>query len=156
MNTSPITDLSSLKKLRERIESLKKTESFPYGEPLKTVMVTSVFTCQPDDRLSHAIKEMSRRNISSAIVTDREGHPVGILTERDLLKWLARFKRDIPIDRLTVSQLMTPDPITLSPDDTIYQALSLLSLSRIKHLPIVEGGRIKGIVTLRQLLKLRH
>ncbi|NOY63830.1 MAG: CBS domain-containing protein, partial [Nitrospirae bacterium] len=72
------------------------------------------------------------------------------------LKWLARFKRDIPIDRLTVSQLMTPDPITLNPDDTIYQALSLLSLRRIKHLPIVEGGRIKGIVTLRQLLKLRH
>ncbi len=156
MNTSPITDLSSLKKLRERLESLKKTESFPYGESIRTVMVTPVFTCLPDDKLSHAIKEMSKRNISSVIITDIEGHPVGILTERDLLRWLARFRRDIPIDRLTVSQLMTPDPITLSPDDTIYQALSLLSLKGIKHLPITEDGKVKGIVTLRQLLKLRH
>ncbi len=156
MKNSPVIDVSSLKHLRERIESLKKTESFPYAEEIDTVMITPVFTCLPDDRLSYAIKEMARRNISSVVVTDREGHPVGILTERDLLKWLSRFRKEIPVDRLTVSQLMTPDPVTLKPDDTIYHALSVLSIKGIKHLPIVRNGKVTGIVTLRQLLKLRH
>ena len=51
---------------------------------------------------------------------------------------------------------MTADPVTLSPGDTIYRALSILSAKKIKHLPLEEDGRITGMVTLRRLLKLRY
>jgi CBS domain-containing protein len=148
-------DLESFRKLQETHDSLKKVESFPYREKLRSIMDTDVYTCSPQCILRDVVKDLAKRNISSVIVIDHVMQPVGILTERDVMK---RVIADdcVSLDSTPISAVMTSDPITLHPDNTIYRALSILSDSRIKHLPLKEDGKIVGIVTMRQLLKLRY
>ena len=148
-------DADSLRRLQEKKESLTKIESLQYSENLKSVMDTSVYICPPDNSVKDAVKEMSSRGVSSVIVADSNGLPVGILTERDIIRRIVAAD-GVDIASTKVSDVMTPSPITHKPDDTIYRALSTLSAKGIKHLPLVENGKVVGIVTLRQLLKLKY
>ncbi len=148
-------DVDSLKRLQETRESLKQVESFPYRENLRSVMATDVLTCKPDDTLKNIFKRMADQQVSSIIVVDHEAHPVGILTERDIMQRVVTVDSIDP-EITPVSKVMTRDTIILHPDNTIYRALSVLHESGVKHLPLVEKDRLAGIVTLRQLLKLRY
>lgn len=155
MKNRPIVDRESFRKLQEKRESLRKVESFPYSEDLESVMDTDVYTCHCDNKIKVVLQKMAERNISSAIVVDEEKRPVGILTERDVMRRIITDEGiDISLD--PISKVMTPEPVTLAPRATIYRALSVLSAKGIKHLPLVENGRVVGIVTLRRLLKLRY
>ncbi len=152
---SAAVDLESFKRLQETRDSLKRVESFPYGENLRSIMDPDVYTCTPLCTLRHAIREMASRNISSVIVIDHVKQPVGILTERDIMQRVIADE-GVDLDSTPISSVMTSDPVTLHPENTIYRALSVLSDSHIKHLPLIEDGKIVGIITMRQLLKLRY
>ncbi len=148
-------DVESLKSLQAAKERLSQEESFPYSEDLRLVMDTQVYTCHLDSLLSNVLKDMAAKNISSAIVVDSMEHPVGILTERDIMQ------RIVTVDgfdtaQTPVSKVMTPNPVTLKPENTIYRALSVLSANGIKHLPLIEDDKVTGIITMRRLLKLRY
>ena len=148
-------DVESFKRLQESRDSLKRVESFPYRENLRSIMDTDVYTCTPLCTLRDIIRDMVKRDISSVIIIDHAKQPVGILTERDIMKRVIVDER-VDLDATPIAKVMTPDPITLHPDNSIYRALSVLSDSKVKHLPLIEDGRIVGIVTMRQLLKLRY
>jgi CBS domain-containing protein len=148
-------DAESFKRLQETRDSLKRVESFPYRENLRSIMDTDVYTCTPLCTLRNIIRDMVKRDISSVIIIDHKQQPVGILTERDIMKRVIADER-VDLDSTPIAKVMTPDPITLHPDNTIYRALSVLAASKVKHLPLIEDGRIVGIVTMRQLLKLRY
>jgi len=148
-------DLESFKRLQETRDSLKKVETFPYRENLRSIMNTEVYTCSPLCTLRDVIRDMAERNISSVIVIDHIKQPVGILTERDIMKRVIA-DQGVDLDNTPISQVMTSDPVTLHPENTIYRALSVLTDSKIKHLPLIEDGKIVGVVTMRQLLKLRY
>jgi len=147
-------DITSLRQLREKRESLRPVELFPYSEEIRSVMVSPVFTCSPGDRLKGVVDSMSRKKISCAVVVGPAGEPLGIITERDILRRVVAAGADV--DTATVAEVMTADPLTLTPEDTVYRALFLLSAKGVKHLPLIESGKVAGIVTLRQLLKLRY
>ena len=147
-------DISSLRQLREKRESLRPVELFPYSEEIRSVMVSPVFTCSPEDKLKAVVETMSSRKISCVVVVGPAGEPLGILTERDIMGRVVAAGVDV--DTATVAEVMTADPLTLTPEDTVYRALFLLSAKGVKHLPLLEGGKVAGIVTLRQLLKLRY
>lgn len=129
--------------------------SFPYNEDLRSVMVSPVLTCAPDTTIKAASAEMSKNSTSSVVVVDTEGKPIGIVTAKDILN---RVVATDGIDTATtpISAVMTPNPITLKPEDTVYRALSVLSENPIKHLPIIKGDIVAGIVTSSNLLRLRH
>ena len=148
-------DLESFKRLQETRDSLKRVESFPYRENLRSIMDSEVYTCSPQCTMRKVIQDMVARDISSVIVIDHAKQPVGILTERDIMKRVIVNDR-VDLDSTPISKVMTFDPITLHPDNTIYRALSVLTDSKVKHLPLIEDGKIVGIVTMRQLLKLRY
>ena len=148
-------DQESFKRLQETRDSLKRVESFPYRENLRSIMDPDVYTCSPMCTLRDVIRDMAGRNISSVIVIDHLKQPVGILTERDIMKRVIAAE-GIDLDQTPISTVMTSDPITLHPENTIYRALSVLTDSKVKHLPLIEEGKIVGIVTMRQLLKLRY
>jgi CBS domain-containing protein len=148
-------DLESFKRLQETRDSLKRVESFPYRENLRSIMDSEVYTCTPQCTMRDVIRDMAKRNISSVIVIDHVKQPVGILTERDIMKRVI-VNDGVDLDSTPISKVMTFDPITLHPDNTIYRALSVLTDSKVKHLPLIEDGKIVGIVTMRQLLKLRY
>jgi CBS domain-containing protein len=152
---SPLVDTSSLRWVKEHQETLRSVESFPYGEELSSVMVSPVYTCGPGESVARAAREMARRRVSSVVVVGEGGEPLGILTEGDVLRRIvAEGGRDA--SSMKVAEIMSPSPATLSPRDTIYRALSVLSSRGVKHLPLVEGVKVAGIVTLRQMLRLRH
>ncbi len=148
-------DLESFKRLQETRDSLKRVESFPYRENLRSIMDSEVYTCSPQCTMRKVIQDMVARDISSVIVIDHAKQPVGILTERDIMKRVI-VNDQVDLDSTPISKVMTFDPITLHPDNTIYRALSVLTDSKVKHLPLIEDGKIVGIVTMRQLLKLRY
>ena len=150
-------DLVSLRDLQGKREALRGVELFSYGEELRSVMVSPVLTCPPGELVRAAVEKMAGARTSSIVVVGERGEPVGIVTERDLMRCVAADP-SFDFDRTPVSSIMTADVITRKPDDTLYEALFLLSSKGIKHLPLVEpadGDRLVGIVTLRQLLKLR-
>jgi CBS domain-containing protein len=155
MKKRPLLDPSALRKLRDEQSALKGVEAFPYGEELSSVMVAPAFTCEPGRSVKDVVHEMSERGVSSVVVVDDSGEPLGILTERDVLKRIVAA--DNPdATASAVSEVMTPEPVTLSVDDSIYSALSVLTRMGVKHLPIVDEGKAVGMVTMRQLLRLRH
>lgn len=141
--------------LSEDTDLLSRVATFQYQEPLGTLMERDLFTCGPECTIRMVAAEMGQRSVSSVVVTTDRQAPVGIVTERDMVKKVVALPPDaIPPD--TIGEIMSRELVTCSPDDTLFDALSLLARHEIKHLPIVDGGRLVGIVTMRQLLKLRH
>jgi CBS domain-containing protein len=114
----------------------------------KTLMSTSPLTCRPDDTVRQAAQVMRDNHVSSLCVLDGDGGLVGIVTIRDLSgKVLAEGR---PADTI-VGDIMTADPVTLTPNAIGSDLLHLMMERRIGHVPIVEGGRLAGIVTQTDL-----
>lgn len=158
MTPAPSVDLVSLRELQRKREALRGVEVFSYSEVLRSVMVSPVFTCRPEDSLATVVERLTNARISSIVVVDDGGAPVGIVTGRDVMGRILETGR-LDLESTPASDVMTPDVITMTPEDTLYEALFLLSSKGVKHLPLVEpaeGNRLVGIVTLRQLLKLRY
>jgi CBS domain-containing protein len=132
-----------------------RVSTFMYHETLGSLMEKSVFTCEPEDTVSDVAREMASKKLSSVVVTDDRGHPVGIVTERDLVRNIVA-DGNVDIREKNVADIMTPDPVCLSPNDSLFDALSTFLKYQIKHLPVVEDDRIVGIVTLRHIMKIRY
>ncbi len=150
-----VIDIASLNKLKSRREALKGTESFPYSEDLRSVMISDVMTCSPEEKVNPVVKRMVDKKTTSSIVVGEHGRLVGILTAGDVLKRIVA-RDGVTSESVAVREVMTKNPITLSPDDSVYRAMSVLSVKGVKHLPLLEKGCPVGVVTLRQLLKLRY
>ncbi len=103
------------------------------------------------DTVSAAIAAMKREGVGCALVIERE-KLVGIFTERDVL-----FKLALPgldLDRISVEEVMVPDPVTLREHDTLAMALHQMSLGGFRHLPVVTAdGRPLGVVSVRDLFR---
>jgi citrate synthase len=111
-------------------------------------MTTPAVTCTSADTLAAAARLMQRADTGSVIVTDL-GKTVGILTERDLLRAAATSARP---DQETVNLWMTPHPDVLGPDEKVDAAWGSLTSHHYRHLPVVEDGRLLGVVSSRDLM----
>jgi IMP dehydrogenase len=118
------------------VERVKRAESG---------MILSPVTVRPDLRLRDAVEEMKRHAISGVPVVDEEGRPVGILTARDI-----RFAKDLS---QPVSALMTRELVTVTPGVSSDRAKELLHQHRIEKLLVVEDGKLKGLITIKDLLQ---
>ena len=118
---------------------------------LAEVMTTEVVTLEPDASVSDAAQAMVSGGFGSVVVV--QGRMIlGILTERDVLR-AAASEEDLRAARL--EQWMTPDPDTAKPSlDTEDAAATMLSRG-FRHLPVVDGGDLLGMVSLRDVLSAR-
>jgi CBS domain-containing protein len=112
------------------------------------VMHVRLVTAEPDETAAAAIRRMLERNVGSVVVCDGTV-PVGIFTERDVLR-LAGAGADF--ETTVLRQAMTADPLTISADDGILDAAKLMGARRLRHLPVVEGGNLVGMVSIRDVL----
>ena len=112
-----------------------------------------VFTCSPSDALSQAVGCLVEHNIGSLVVLDQE-RMIGILTERDILR--ACDAGGGSIAGQTVRERMTGDPIIGSPDDDISHVMGIMTDHRIRHLPVVDGDELIGLVSIGDLVKAEH
>ena len=113
------------------------------------VMATRVVTVKPDESVQGAIGRMMESHVGSVAVCD--GHElVGIFTERDVLRLASEGTSFADVK---VGDVMTKHPVTASPDVLIADAAHLMGERRIRHLPVVEGDSLVGMVGIRDVLR---
>lgn len=118
---------------------------------VRQVMSTGVVTLPDSTPMVEAARHMVRRHIGSVLVIDG-AMLSGILTERDVLRAAAK-PTDMAAD--PVSRWMSPEPITCSPDVETEEAAEMMLSGGFRHLPVLEGGELLGIVSLRDVLSAR-
>jgi CBS domain-containing protein len=112
------------------------------------VMRVRLVTAKPEETAADAIRRMVEENVGSAVVCEGTV-PVGIFTERDVLR-LAASGADF--ETTVLRESMTPNPLTISAEDGIFEAAQLMGSRRLRHLPVVEGGNLVGMVSIRDVL----
>lgn len=117
-----------------------------------------VVTVEPDAGVGEIAETMYHRKVGSVVVAEDE-ELVGIVTDRDLvIELLAedsevnQFDGEVALGDVTARDLMTTDPLTVGPDDEVAAAIAQMNDAITRRLPIVEDGRVAGIVTLDDLL----
>jgi CBS domain-containing protein len=116
------------------------------------IMVDKVITAKKDASLEHAVKLMNKHEIGCLVVVEDE-KPVGIITERDLLKrCLAKSKE---LRNMKVSDVMSRPLVAVGPKTEIEEAAKVMCQKKIKKLPIVEEGRLRGLITLTDILRIQ-
>ena len=106
---------------------------------------TGVVTVEPDRTVLEAMQTLVEHNIGAVVVT-RGGKPVGILSERDVLRLGAA---DLPSLATTlVADAMTKEVVVGVADDPVEYAAGIMTANRIRHLPILEGERLAGVVSI--------
>ena len=115
----------------------------------RKVMSTTLLAVAPGDGLKQVAERMVSRDVGAALVTEGE-KLVGIVTERDVLRAVARG-----IDESTrIASLMTPNPETMEPDESTQHAAVLMIHGGFRHLPIVEGDEVVGMLSIRDLMRI--
>jgi len=115
---------------------------------LREIMVTQLHSTESDASVADAAQTMVAARVGSALVMTGSVL-VGIITERDVLR-AAASGRDLTGDH--VRNWMTANPITATPDDDVDQSTETMVANGFRHLPVVEGSAVVGIVSLRDLL----
>jgi CBS domain-containing protein len=111
-----------------------------------------IHSCAISTGVTEAARLLAEQRIGALPVLDGD-RVVGIFSERDLLYSIAQ-EGAAALDR-TVGEVMTAPPITVHPDADALEALGLMTRRRVRHLPVVEGDRMIGFVSIGDLVKLR-
>ena len=129
----------------------------PSGEaPMKSVKQIveakgdDICFIQPDDTVFNAIKLMAEKEIG-AILVMKEGKLVGILSERDYArKVILKGKSS---EQTPVKDIMTSNVLCASPEQTVEECMALMTDKRMRHLPVMDGERVKGMISIGDLVK---
>jgi CBS domain-containing protein len=105
-------------------------------------------TVAPEDTLGEVAEKMMSQNVGAAVVKDF-GRLIGILTERDMLRAMASRMHT---SEARVRQWMTADPITATPDMSLDEAAKVMLDHGFRHLPVMDGTTVLGVVSLRRVL----
>lgn len=112
-----------------------------------------VHTLSIEATLAGAAHDLTERRVGALVVTSEAGEIVGVLSERDIVRELARRGASALTD--PVSAVMTRDVVVARPDETVDDGLARMTDRRVRHLPVVEDGKLVGIVSIGDLVKHR-
>jgi len=119
-------------------------------DTVKAVMVKHVITCDPEITLQNAVKLMKKKNLTCLVVVKNK-IPIGIVTERDIM--FKAVANNLDSSKILIEKIMTSPIKTISPEDKIYYASSMLLKMGIKRLPVVKDNKLVGIITQKDLLE---
>ena len=123
--------------------------SLPVGRLLERKN-TGVVAAAPGDSSQDAVRLMVEHDVGAVVVLD-QGRLVGMLSERDCARELALAGRSASDTK--VAEIMTADVVTIGPAETVEESGALLmARHHVRHLPVVEGGRVVGVLSVRDLL----
>ncbi len=109
-----------------------------------------VVTIGPNDSVGDAVARLSAENVGVLVVVNDTFEPVGVLSERDVIRHLANGEAVL---HHPVEDLMTHDVVTCSPSDDLESILQTMTSRHFRHMPILEEGKLVGLVTLGDLVK---
>jgi CBS domain-containing protein len=116
---------------------------------IREVMSTTLLTVDATETISEAAAQMDGRGVGAALVMNGE-HLSGILTERDILHAVATGQ----VEGTKVGAWMTHDPESVGPDEQPGQAAAIMLHGGFRHLPVLDGGKPIGIISIRDLMRL--
>lgn len=106
-----------------------------------------------DRSIAEAAIAMTENKIGALLVEEQDGTITGILSERDIVGGMAPHGADL--HDVAVSELMTRNVIRCSPNDSINEAMAMMTDRRIRHLPVFEGDELVGFISIGDLVKCR-
>lgn len=110
-----------------------------------------VFSVEPTTTVYKAIELMSEKNIGGLVITDADGKMLGIFTERDYARRVilqGRSSKDTDI-----GDIMTTDPVTVSPDNSIEDCMTLMTSRFVRHLPVLDNGCLCGMISIGDVVR---
>ena len=117
---------------------------------VREIMSTELVTVDPTATLMEAAAVMSKGEAGSALVF-RDERLVGIFTERDIMRALAHYPMADEARVARAERWMTVDPVTIGPDATVGKALDLMLSRGFRHLPVMDGDAVVGMISMRDL-----
>jgi CBS domain-containing protein len=111
---------------------------------------SKVVTIDPDQSVRQAVRLFAEHNIGALVVVDRTGKPAGLITERGIVREAARNEQ---VFSQTVASLMTREVIIGLPHDDLMSVAHTMTERRIRHLPVMDGDRLVGIVSIGDVVK---
>lgn len=122
-------------------------------DTVRTILQTKgceVWNISPGATVYEAIEQMALKHVGALLVMSQETL-VGIISERDYARKVILQGRSS--HETLVREIMTPRPVVVAPQQTVHECLQIMTLRRIRHLPVVEEGRVSGIVSIGDLVK---
>jgi CBS domain-containing protein len=110
-----------------------------------------VYTTGPDTIMSKAIDELASKKIGAIVVVDSDKMVCGIISERDIVRELARSGPSVLEE--PISTCMTRTVISCSESNTVDEVMAIMTTNRFRHLPVVSGDRLSGIISIGDVVK---
>ena len=123
------------------------------GAVLKNKAGSSIISVEPSATVLDIAEIISARRIGAVLVLDAHGGVAGIVSERDLVKALATAKAKVL--EMRADELMTRHVTTATSQTTVEQAMEIMDHGYFRHLPVVDNGKLEGIISIRDLVKYR-
>jgi CBS domain-containing protein len=114
---------------------------------------SDVATVPPGISVSGLIEDLARHNIGAMVVVDETGSLVGIVSERDVVRRLD--ERGAELLHAPVSEIMTTSVVTCEPTEAVDDLASIMTERRIRHMPVVTGGKLVGLVSIGDVVRSR-
>ena len=117
---------------------------------LLTEKGSQIWSVEPEASVYEALARMAEKNVGALLVVHAD-RPVGILSERDYTRRVVlqgKASKDTQ-----VREIMTPRPICISPECRVEEAMALMTERRIRHLPVIEGDQVLGLISIGDLVK---
>ena len=134
-------------------QQLPNKEKLARLDTVRTLLETKgyeVWDISPGATVYEAIEQMALKHVGALPVISQETL-VGIISERDYARKVILQGRS---SRATlVREIMTPSPVVVAPHQTVHECLQIMTLRRIRHLPVVDEGRVSGIISIGDLVK---
>ncbi|OGO25324.1 MAG: hypothetical protein A2144_09820 [Chloroflexi bacterium RBG_16_50_9] len=121
---------------------------------MKDFKYRAVVTVGPDEAVPAAIKKMIEHDRGSLPVCNGKGELVGIITERDIVRKC--FMLSTHLADIKVQDIMTKQVAFILPEDDLDYAIDIMKQKRIRHLPIVDGKKVAGMISMRDLLGFQY
>ncbi|MBU0508661.1 CBS domain-containing protein [bacterium] len=113
----------------------------------------AVYTIRPGDAIRDVVNRLVEHNIGALPVVDESDKLVGIITERDILRLATKCPADL--GAIHVRDYMSRNLVTATPNATVDDAQSVMTNRRVRHLPVVEDGKLVGLVSIGDLVKVK-
>ncbi len=116
---------------------------------VEQIMLKDVLKANKKDTILYICELMDRHRLGAVVITDKNDCPVGIVTERDIIKAIIAYKEKTHL--ITAGDIMSAPLVTIKPDDDIEYAFIQLSLNRIRRIPVIKDNKLVGIVSYRDI-----
>jgi CBS domain-containing protein len=117
--------------------------------PVSTLLTSTVYSCSPRDSLAHAARLLWENDCGALFVTDNSGALVGVITDRDIC--MASYTRGARLDAMLVESTMSSRVHSIQSHETLSQLAALMTYRQVRRVPVVEHGRLVGVVSLADL-----